>query len=399
MLDPSRMPREHPSPTISTVKELYANALTCGFPGCGRPLFTAGRDGGKRSLNSRIAHICARREGGPRWDPSMSSDENRSAGNLILLCIEHATVIDLIENVASYPVDLLHEWKARQLEEFDAAVGGWTLSDEEAEDIIAVSVSMPVTFHADTISLGGGGGNAPGAAGGGGAAIGPGSIGGPGGSVGQINLVGEPGKSPGSGGGGGGALAGDALLPPTRRDSDAHEGIGWSTGTDGQDGGETTISIGDQVILRAAGGQGGLAGSGVRPESDQLLVSALLLVNYGEVHNGGLVSLIGGAWQSLSVLNVPGRVAFPLVIVFEAGGVPAGEYTAGVEVRGREGSVHGSIRFPVTVERAGDVCRIPRPCNVEADIDAFGLWTVAVVTPRRELARVDVMVKRTAQAG
>jgi len=392
------VPHEHPPPTVSTVKELYANALTCAFPGCRRPLFTAGGEEGRRSLQSRIAHICARREGGPRWDPSMTAEGNRSAANLILLCIEHATVIDLVENVATYPVEVLREWKARQLEEFDAAVGGWRISDEEAEEVIAVSVSMPVTFHADTINLGGGGGGqAPGAAGGGGAAIGPGSLGGPGGSVGHITLEGRPGEAPGSGGGGGGALAEDAIVPPRRADSDPQEGSGWSAGADGQDGGETTISIGDQVVLHAAGGTGGLAGTGVRHQSDNLLVSVLLLVNYGEVHNGGLVSLIGGAWQSVSVLNVPSRVAFPAMIVFEAGGVPVGEYTAGVEIRGPDGSVHGSVRFPVTVERAGDVCRTPRPCNVEAEIDAFGLWTVAVVTPTRELARVDVMVRRTGQ--
>ena len=328
----------------------------------------------------------------------MSPDENRSAENLILLCVQHADVIDLIENVASYPVELLRVWKARQLDEFDTAVGGWRVSDEEAEEIIAVSVAMPVTFQAETINLGGGGGNAPGAAGGGGAAIGPGSLGGAGGSVGHVDLDGEPGVSGGAGGGGGGVLAAEAILPPPRSDSDPKEGSGWSIGSDGQGGGETTVSVGDEVILRAPGGRGGLAGTGVRLESDQLRVSALLLVNYGEVQSGGLVSLLGGAWQNLSVLNVPSRVAFPLIIVFEAGGVPVGEYTAGVEVRERDGSAHGRVRFPITVDRAGDVCRIPRPCTVEAEIDVFGLWTIAVVTPQRELARIDVMIKRTGQA-
>lgn len=188
----------------------------------------------------------------------MGPDENRAAGNLILLCVQHANVIDLIENVASYPVELLREWKAAQLDEFDAAVGGWGISEEEAREILAVSVSMPVTLRAETINLGGGGGTAPGAAGGGGAAIGPGSLGGPGGSVVHINLDGEPGGSPGAGGGGGGALAADAITPPPRSDSDPQEGRGWSIGTDGGDGGDTTVSVGPDVILRAPGGKGGL---------------------------------------------------------------------------------------------------------------------------------------------
>lgn len=77
--------------------------------------------------------------------------------------------------------------------------------------------------------------------------------------------------------------------------------------------------------------------------------------------------------------------------MFEAGGVPVGEYSAGVDVRGRDGSTRGRIRFPVTVERTGDVCRIPR-------IDAFRVWAVVVVPAERELARIDVIIKRTGQA-
>ncbi len=122
-----------------------------------------------------------------------------------------------------------------------------------------------------------------------------------------------------------------------------------------------------------------------------------MLINYGEAYCGGLVSLIGGAWQSLSMLNTPSRVALPLMIVFEAGGVPVGEYTAAVELRSPDDSPRGRTSFPVTVERGGDVCRIPRPCVVEAEIDVFGLWAVAVVSQNRELAQIDLMIKRTGQ--
>jgi hypothetical protein len=392
------VPIEHPPPTPATVKELYANALRCAEPSCSEPLFTSRAGDVRRSLNSRMAHICAPRERGPRWDPNMTAEQNRSAQNLLLLCIKPASVIDLLENVAVYPVGLLREWKLRQLQEFDAAVGGWTLSDEEASEVIVLSVSMPVTLQADTVNFGGGGGNAPGAAGGGGAAIGPGALGGPGGSVGHIDLHGEAGALPGAGGGGGGTLAGDAMASRTPSGSDPTEGRGWSVGTDGQDGGDTTVSIGDEVLVRASGGRGGLVDTGGRLSSDRIRVSALLLVNYGEVHDDGLVSLIGGGWQNASVLNVPTRISLPLIVVLEAGGAPVGEYTVGIEVRSPDGSARGRVGFPVTVERAGDVCRIPRPCNVEAEVDAFGIWTVAVVTPERELARVELMVKRAGQA-
>ncbi len=227
--------------------------MTCAYPGCREPLFASNALRGTRSLNSRIAHICARREGGPRWDPDMGAEDNRSAENLILLCIRHAAEIDLLDNVANYPVELLRQWKATQLDEFDAALGGWSISDQEAADAIAGSIAMAVTLQAETINLGGAGGNAPAAAGGGGAAVGPGSLGGPGGSVGQINLDGEPGRFPGAGGGGGGTIAPNAIRHSARSDRDATEGVGWSRGTDGQDGGDTSVSLGDEVLLRASG--------------------------------------------------------------------------------------------------------------------------------------------------
>jgi hypothetical protein len=53
--------------------------------------------------HSRVAHICARSEGGPRWAPQMSEEANRSGGNLILMCLEHATEID--ETPEHFPVE------------------------------------------------------------------------------------------------------------------------------------------------------------------------------------------------------------------------------------------------------------------------------------------------------
>src|ERR1022692_425249 len=96
------MSNTHPGVTDATSKELYANALNCAYPGCDRPLYRVNADG-SRTLNSRIAHICARQEGGPRWNSAMSSEANRSAGNLLLLCIEHADEIDQPGRVSLYP--------------------------------------------------------------------------------------------------------------------------------------------------------------------------------------------------------------------------------------------------------------------------------------------------------
>lgn len=119
MSDPRAFaPKEHPPVTVATAKELYANAIKCAYPGCDRPLYRVNADG-SRTLNSRIAHICARREGGPRWDPEMSLEENQSVDNLLLLCIEHADEIDQPQRIGLYPVSVLRSWKREQVAHFD----------------------------------------------------------------------------------------------------------------------------------------------------------------------------------------------------------------------------------------------------------------------------------------
>jgi hypothetical protein len=322
----------------------------------------------------------------------MSADENRSTSNLILMCAKHADEIDLIARAALYPASVLREWKAAQVARYDKAAGGFRLTDDEAADLLARSETT-ISLVAETISLGGGGG-VDGGSGGGGAAIGPGALGGHGGPVGRLDLDGGAGVGPGAGGGGGGALVPGAI--PHGLHYHETEGIGYSRGIDGADGGDTTISLGHHVLLRAKGGKGGLAGTGARGSSDRLRVSALLLVNYGE-HREGLVALLGGGWTGVSVLNLPTLVAFPHVILFEAGGIAATELTATVEIAGPDGTVCGTQSFPVTIEKPGDVVRIPRLGSVAVEVHSFGLWTVAVKSGSRELARIDILIKRAGE--
>jgi hypothetical protein len=61
-------PIVHRKPILVTIRELYATAFRCGRPGCGRPLYKLNNDTGEVILNSNVSHICARSEGGPRWD-------------------------------------------------------------------------------------------------------------------------------------------------------------------------------------------------------------------------------------------------------------------------------------------------------------------------------------------
>jgi hypothetical protein len=136
------VPVEHPPPTDATAKQLYATAIACAFPDCGEPLYRT--EFNPPALNSRIAHICARREGGPRWDAGMSPAENRSSGNLVLLCIVHAALVDQNELVAQYPVGMLREWKSEQIAAYKRAVdagrdAGWQLTDDQAAEVVQES--------------------------------------------------------------------------------------------------------------------------------------------------------------------------------------------------------------------------------------------------------------------
>lgn len=89
-----------------------------------------------------------------------------------------------------------------------------------------------------------------------------------------------------------------------------------------------------------------------------------------------------------------GAVVFPLFIVFEAGGVGTGEYTATVEVLDPRGAARGETSFPVTIEEPGDVLRIVRCCELVVVVDVFGVWRVSVSSEVKELARQDLMIKR-----
>ncbi|WP_326612283.1 hypothetical protein OG949_25735 [Streptomyces scopuliridis] len=119
------------------MKQLYGTAFRCGKPDCQRPLFRLDNETGDRTLNSRVAHIHARREGGPRWNPGMPDEANRSGENLLLLCIEHSYEID--DNAARFPPEMLREWKAAQLAEHDQIQRSWHLSNDEAAEASALS--------------------------------------------------------------------------------------------------------------------------------------------------------------------------------------------------------------------------------------------------------------------
>jgi len=352
---------EHPPPTPATIRYLYGISTGCAFPDCPEPLYRMVDGLPRRVLNSTLAHIHARREGGPRWDASMSADENRAPENLVLLCRFHSATIDDLED--HYSADELRSWKERA----ESPGSGVELSDDEVRAIGEVWISQPFHLQADTITLGG-------TLGGGGGAIGAGAFGGRGGDIGQFpELRPAPRVA---------ALCGQADL-----------GKGHIAGFDGQPGGPTAIwRENGEVLVAAGGGGGGFVGSGMRSTDDRLRVSSLLFANALDVRDG-LVFALGGAWQHWTVGALPESVRLMVLVVIEAGNVAPGEYTIHVDLHDPAGTRVSRATFPVVVEEAGAVIRLPQVVALEAVWENPGRHALTVSSEVGELASVEVVVR------
>lgn len=98
---------EHRHPTPTTQKHvLTASGNQCAFPSCTRLIFDIEHE----TLIGTVAHIRARCQSGPRFDPLQSEDENRSFGNLVAMCAEHSKIIDG-PNWRDFSVETLKNWK------------------------------------------------------------------------------------------------------------------------------------------------------------------------------------------------------------------------------------------------------------------------------------------------
>jgi hypothetical protein len=92
-------------------KDLLAKrvGMRCSNPNCRQP--TSGpQEDLKKILNVGVAaHITAASPKGPRYDPSLTSDERRSPENGIWLCQNCGKLVD--NDPIRYPADLLRQWK------------------------------------------------------------------------------------------------------------------------------------------------------------------------------------------------------------------------------------------------------------------------------------------------
>ena len=104
----SNNPRKARQYKDAELRRLFAlSGNQCGHPDCNTTLVS--EDG--NYTFAKIAHISAASKNGPRYDPNMTDDERRSIDNLILLCDEHHIIIDNINTVDQYPIELIKQWK------------------------------------------------------------------------------------------------------------------------------------------------------------------------------------------------------------------------------------------------------------------------------------------------
>ncbi|MGR7828696.1 HNH endonuclease signature motif containing protein [Klebsiella aerogenes] len=94
------------------IKILWSNAAgICSFSGCNEKLSVAEAAEGAPYTIGEMAHIKGNRPGSNRYDIEQPASERDSYENLILLCPTHHTLIDKVENVDRFSVEILHEMK------------------------------------------------------------------------------------------------------------------------------------------------------------------------------------------------------------------------------------------------------------------------------------------------
>lgn len=94
------------------IKILWSNAAgICSFSGCNEKLSVAEAAEVAPHTIGEMAHIKGNRLGSSRYDSEQPATERDSYENLILLCPTHHTLIDKVENVDRFSVEILHEMK------------------------------------------------------------------------------------------------------------------------------------------------------------------------------------------------------------------------------------------------------------------------------------------------
>ena len=96
--------------SLATKRLLAARVgYVCSCPDCRAPTSGPQLDEDKVVTAGDAAHITAASPNGPRYDPSLGSEERRHHNNGIWLCVTHARIVD--QDVSRYTADELRRWK------------------------------------------------------------------------------------------------------------------------------------------------------------------------------------------------------------------------------------------------------------------------------------------------
>jgi hypothetical protein len=384
----------------------------------------------------------------------MSEEENRSTGNLLILCLEHACEVDRPNRAMAFPPALLKAWKQEQLNEFDAIGGqGWMLTSEMADDALRAS-EEPINIINSILNLGAHGGNAPGAGGGGGGAFGANSRGGAGGKGGDTYYDGVPisefafdynlpsgeyagagaGAGVGVGAGGGGAGAegenavgggggggGDRVITkvslneleslegPLTVEVQVGEGgrPGQHAGEHAEDGSDSELRFvtadGKTVrSIKAKGGGRGLSGFAISPEAREatsvdidsgLNVSALMVADALHTKNG-LLYVMGGAAECWLYPELPANIFWPTTIVGSMGQVlDSLLLTFYVVVDDPDGREVFRLPFNVVKGLERPVANFTQSMVVQFNAKAAGVWVLRILSGDYEFARLPLGIQ------
>ena len=383
-------PRDYSQGTRAALAALSGGR--CYEPSCDRPIIAF--IGDEAFVDYQIAHIHDAKPGN-RYKADMTDDERRAFSNLVLLCKPHHELVDK-RHPEQFSAELLASWKAERERSF--GLDATQLSGINSDELDDLVTSAAVTINATgPLTLGGAGGNAPGAGGGGGGAIGSNARGGDGGAGGQRYVLdGGPATSPGAGGGGGGAVGPEAVGGPGgdggelvsqfveltddvvgARVQIGRAGLGGveGPGGDGEDSVVQFLNANDEVVreVRAPGGHAHRAAD----DPVDATLSSLMLCNYVEVPNG-LVTAIGAGWDHY-VLGPDHLVAGVLLVGVESRA--PGEARVNVRFVGPDGEVPAEVVLPLAFDQAdGDLRRLHSPVPFAFVAENVGVWTVEAWT-------------------
>ena len=87
-------------------------AYICSNPACKTQTIAPSSENGTKFIYiGKAAHISAASEGGPRYDPNVSSEQRKSINNGIFLCGNCADMLDKNKEI-DFSVELLKKWKS-----------------------------------------------------------------------------------------------------------------------------------------------------------------------------------------------------------------------------------------------------------------------------------------------